>query len=337
MIIILNMEHFFTTYLRTKLLYQHRLKGLKTYDHVKVYLYELNKLRVDGKVLYRLREEGQISYDNDGNFKVMTDGPIDMSLLDLTKRYTRESGIERWYHAYMKNVLRSVTIDEDISLLPVYFRSFLQLQHSTSIDAFFKVDGFSGRVHTPIVNLKGEFRKSLRIKGIKLCSLDVKQMQPLILGKILKEKVGENPFSKAISEGKDVYIVLMDQNKTIKDRGEAKVFLYRLIFGHPMTDIGTVFQGDTKWVTWINDYKSNTENKNPHKRDKHTNLAWLLQTEEVRVMTYIWKELAQRGIDFLTIHDDVLVKKYDKDEVYSIMVRELGKHFEKFDLSVSCS
>jgi hypothetical protein len=67
------MEHYFTTYIRTKTVFQHRLKDLKSYDSVKIYLYKLDKLGVKGMLLYSLRERGEIWYDNKGNFKALKD------------------------------------------------------------------------------------------------------------------------------------------------------------------------------------------------------------------------------------------------------------------------
>lgn len=56
------MEHFFTTYVRTKTVFKHRLKDLKDYDAVKVYVF-LQKLGVNhGPLLYDLRARGEIWY-----------------------------------------------------------------------------------------------------------------------------------------------------------------------------------------------------------------------------------------------------------------------------------
>lgn len=329
------MEHYFTTYVRTKMVFLSRLKDLKTYDRVKVYLYELQKLNVNGYILNKLRERGEIWYDEKGNFKALKEGSIDITLLDKTKKWDHVKGVLTKLHEYMKGVLSFVSIDAKEEELPVYFRAF-QRYRGGCLDNFFTVDGFSGRVHTPVVNLKGDLRSKLMIKGKKLCSLDVKQMQPLILSKLLEEGVGKNAFSDSINKGEDVYMLLLKQNATLRTRDEAKKFLYRLIFGHPLEDIGSMFEGDTRWVEWINRYKQNKEPRNPHGRDTHTNLAWLLQSKEVEVMTLVWQKLMDRGILFLTIHDDILVIKKDKCVVNDILNQELGRHFKKFEVIINC-
>ena len=328
------MEHFFTTYVRTKTLFQRRLNDLKDYSTVKIYVYELKKLGVnDGPLLYGLRSKGEIWYDGNGRFKAMHDGPVDPLLLERTKKREKVKAMLSDLHLYMREQLLFVDLDVPEVDMPVYFKAFLDMRRQ-QLDAFFTVDAFAGRVHTPVVNLKGDLRKALRFHHEPVVSLDVKQMQPTILAKVLMESVGDNPFSKAIFEqGKDVY-VLLQENAGLATRAEAKKLLFQLIFGKPMNDIGKMFKGDTGWVEWINSYKSKTEPLNPHKEDMHTNLAWLLQFSEVNVMTDVWRGLMNRGIPFLTIHDDVLCRRRDQHVVFEVMKAELTGHFPNFTITV---
>lgn len=329
------MEHFFTTFVRTKQVFKHRFNGMKDYDTVKLYQYELKKLDVKGPLIYSLRERGEIWYDNKGNFKALHRGPIDPSLLDRAKKRVKERAPLTDLHRFMRSALMHVELDAPVDKrkdISVYFKAFLD-HRNEQLDAFFTVDSFSSRVHTPIVNLKGDLRYHLKLYGEPIASLDVKQMQPTILSKVLVDNIGSNPFSDAIFKGEDVY-VLLQRHAELKTRDEAKVLLFRLIFGKPMDDIGKVFKGDTGWVEWINSYKSKEEPRNPHKEDKHTNLAWLLQYSEVQVMSCIWRRLWKKAIPFLTIHDDILVRKSDKDRVYKIMEEELSQHFKSFKIVV---
>lgn len=328
------MEHYFTTYVRTKLLFQHRFKGLKKYDTVRIYVYELKKLNMDeGKLLYALKHSGEIDYDDKGNFKPLKDGPIDPSLLEITKRRPKAtlplSPLHKWM---MQQLLHVKLVGLPVKEIPVYFRTFMKFR-DTQLEAFFTVDAFSHRVHTPIVNLKHEFRKNIRFHGEKLASLDVEQMQPTILAKILSRTVGVNPFSTAIFNGEDVY-VLLQQNANLGTRPEAKKFLFQLIFGKPMNDITKVIKGDSKWVDWINNYKKTDEPNNPHRKDRHTNLAWLLQYSEVKVMSDIWSSLMNLDIPFLSIHDEVLCRVSDRHIVKDVMEKELVNHFPKFKINL---
>lgn len=326
-------EHKLTTFVRTKIFFKNRLKDLGDYDTCKVYIYELKKLGCDnGAVLWRLKEKGDIDYDDDGVFKCLRKGPIDPTLLDLVKKKKRIRLQLSDLHVYMKEQLRRVGFTGGDGLdIPVYFRAFLEMR-KLNLDAFFSVDGFSTRVHTPIVNLKEDLRKYLRLDGEELISLDVKQMQPLILAKILMDSVGDNVFSGAIFSGEDAYVIIQEAAQ-LESRGDAKKMLFRLIFGKPMDGIGRIFRGDTKWVDWINGYKSSVELRNPHKEDKHTNLAWLLQFSEVKIMTDIWERLRSAGLPFLTIHDDVLVRRRDGVFTEGVMREVLGSYFPSFVIS----
>lgn len=330
------MEHLLTTYIRTKTVFNHRLKDLKDYTTVKVYVYELKKLGCDrGPLLYDLKSRGEIWYDKKGNFKAIKDGPIDPSLLDLTKKRKNQTVVLTNLHRWMRGQLLHVELKMPIEDIPVYFKAFLNMKN-TCLDAFFTVDAFSGRVHNPVVNLKSNNRQFLRFYGDKLVTLDVKQMQPTILAKVLKDNIGSNPFSAEIFRGADVYI-LLQRHASLKSRDEAKKLLYQLIFGKPLNDIGKAFGGNNAWVDWINGYKAKTESRNPHKQDKHTNMAWLLQHTEVCIMKGIWNRLWKNGIPFLTIHDAILCNEINKDEVFKTMTEELKKHFDQFEITVKTS
>lgn len=327
-------EDLLVKFIRTKLVFNHRFKDLKQYDSVKVYVYELDKLGLNhGPLLYGLKKKKIIDYDNEGNFKVLIPGPIEPHLLQLVKR-NRVSAPMKPVHFWMREQLKAVTLPgvarKDI---PVYFRAFMD-EKNRDISPFFSVDTFSGRVHTPVVNLKGELRFKIRFHGSPVVSLDVKQMQPTILAKVLDERMGVNSFTDAINQGKDVYEHIQNE-AGLESRDAAKKYLFQLIFGQPKSDIGEMFTGDKSWVEWINGYKSVTEYLNPHKRKTHTNLAWLLQTNEVQIMTGLWLKLMHRDIPFLTIHDEILCRPQDKEVVFELMEKELKKHFKVFKINVS--
>ena len=328
------MEHILTTYIRTKLIFNQRFNDLKDYSTVRLYIYELDKLGFNnGPLLYHLREKGEIWYDKKGNFKVMRDGPVDPRLLMITKKRVKERMPLSPLHLWMRHQLLYVDLPIPKKNLPVYFKAFLDHRHE-DLALFFTVDAFSQRVHTPVVNLKGNLRHSLRFYGKPVVSLDVKQMQPTILGKVLHGCIGDNPFSKAIDAGEDVY-VLLQKSAGLTTRPEAKKLLFQLIFGKPRKELVDLFKGDAGFVNWINEYKSKVEPRNPHKSDKHTNLAWLLQYSEVMVMTEIWQGLKDSNIPFLTIHDDILCGVENKDRAYRVMERVLKNHFVHFNIVVN--
>lgn len=328
-------EHILATFIRTKTVFKNRLKDLKNYDKVKVYVYELEKLGCNhGPLLWRLKQQGEIWYDSKGNFKSLRNGPVDPSLLDMTKKAKKIVVPLTALHIWMREQLSFVNICGVKRVdIPVYFKAFLD-HRKKDLTTFFSVDSFSGRVHTPVVNLKGDLRFSLRFHGEKIVSLDVKQMQPTILAKVLLDSIGSNCFSDSIFKGEDVYVLLQKSAK-LSTRADAKKYLFKLIFGKPMDDIGKFFEGDQRvWVDWINSYKSRVEPKNPHRDKPHTNLAWLLQFSEVKIMTEIWQKLMESNIPFLTIHDELLCRKSDEHAAYTIMEERLKDHFSFFKIMV---
>lgn len=316
------------------MVFKQRLNDLKSYDTVQIYVYELKKLGCDnGPLLFHLKKGGEIWYDHKGNFKALRDGPVDPLLLDRTKKRPKIRAELTPLHVWMRDQLHHVELPAPAEDVPVYFKTFIEHRRE-QIDMFFTVDSFAGRVHTPVVNLKGNLRPMLRLCGEPIVSLDVKQMQPTILAKVLFDSIGSNSFSKPIFDGEDVYVILQ-RSAGLATRPEAKKLLFQLIFGKPKDDIKKLFSGETKWVAWINDYKKRIEPNNPHKESKHTNLAWLLQYSEVQVMTSVWQALMDAGIPFLTIHDDVLCRSSDKLRVYHIIDRELKGHFARFTITIT--
>ena len=334
-------EHYFTTFVRTKNVFKHRLKDLPDYGTVRIYVYEIENLNcgrgpvAENKLIQHLVQRGEIWCDKTmKNFKAIHKGPIDPNLLEVAKKKQRVIVPLTTLHRWMRSQLFHVTLPgvarDDI---PVYFNAFLDLRKN-GLKHFFSVDSFSGRIHSPVVNLKGDLRFKIRFYGKRIVSLDVKQMQPTILAKVLRDAIGDNSFSEAIFKGEDVYLHLKG-HANLPERKDAKKYLFQLIFGQPMNDIGKMFNGDTSWVQWINDYKSRVEPKNPHNEKTHTNLAWLLQYSEVKVMTGIWQQLMDRNIPFLTIHDEILCKEGDEDIVSTVMENELRKHFDYFQINVT--
>jgi hypothetical protein len=119
----------------------------------------------------------------------------------------------------MRSYLKHISLPENFSS-NLYFDKFLEVK-DYNIECFFKVDHFSGRVHTPVTSLPSEFRSQLLVKGEETVSLDVVTMQPLLLGKILEDKISYNQYSYWIDEGEDIYIRLM-QTAKLNDREAAK-------------------------------------------------------------------------------------------------------------------
>lgn len=281
-----------------------KLKSLKEIDYEKI-------TRVNGGYFFK--------------FKALKDGPIDFSLL---KEHSRKlDNLERM----VKGHLRWVSIEQGVDST-IYFQNFLK-QKEKHLDAFFLVDKFSGRIHTPITSLKGSIRKHLLLKNEKVVSLDVAQIQPLLLSFILNENIGINEFTQWIEQGEDIYIKFQEK-LNLQNRDEAKTKFYEITFGKANQRLADMF-GNSNWIQWVNEVKYISITQNPNSNNKpHSNLAWLLQTTEVTIMRSIWQKLIDNDIIFLTVHDEVIVRVSDADEVYKIMIDELKLHFNTFKVNV---
>lgn len=231
--------------------------------------------------------------------------------------------------SHMLDVLKTVSFQNEIVKTTPYFQAFLQ--HKEKYFAtFFVIDNFSGRVHTPVTSLSGEARKSLLINGKEVKSIDIATMQPLILGNILFKSIGKNTFSDWIDSGKDIYQILAIEIHSTRD--QAKERFFQISYGMPSNELAEIF-GNEKWVRWINWIKKQDLPGNPHTHEKpHSNLAWLLQKKEVKIMLKIWENFATENIPFLTVHDEIIVPAENLEKTLNIMRNILNQNFKYFNL-----
>lgn len=317
------MEHQFITYIRTKMLFQQRLRHLSN-NNVFIHECDLQRFNVSKELLFHFEQTKQIQRENN-LFRVLNSGNVDLSL--LKKQGTKLTPLHEW----MRDILNMVILPDRINA-PVYFDTFLKCRDKY-MSLFFIVDEFCGRVHTPVSSLKHELRPFLILCNEKTISLDVSQMQPTLLANILLQNVGENSFSNAINEGVDVYVML--QNKAqLKSREEAKKRFFQILFGKPNKELEQLFDGEN-WIKWINDYKIINEPRNPHGKEKpYSNLAWLLQNYEVFIMSKVWRSLAENAIPFLSVHDEIICRQSDIEKVKTIFSTELSKHFKSYKINI---
>lgn len=213
----------------------------------------------------------------------------------------------------------------------LYFDAFLSLK-SKFARLFFTVDAFAGRVHTPITNFHRTHRPNILLHGARTTSLDVATMQPLILGKVLKANIGANDFSSWITSGQDVYLMLQDAAK-LKNRDEAKKRFFEIMFAPANDSLAQMF-GAANWINWINEYKRQRLDLNPHSIEKsHSNMAWLLQATEVKVMRQVWAKLNAAGVPFLSVHDEIITRVQDAATAEGIFRSVLDAEFEYYKLN----
>lgn len=232
------MEHIFTTYIRTKMLFKLRFKYLEDYSTVTLHKSELQRFNVNATTLHQLVINGQIWYDSDWNFKALQAGAVDLTL--LKKRKGNLTPLHEWMREQLKYI--ELPISEPI---PPYFQTFLNYR-SVNLDLFFTIDAFCGRAHSPITSLERSLRPHLRLYGHEVVEIDLVQAQPSLLGCILTSNIGGNDFSKAIDVGTDIYILLQEK-AGLKTRDGAKKLLFKILFGFPSDDLQRIF-GDAEWI-----------------------------------------------------------------------------------------
>jgi hypothetical protein len=323
----------FLQYVRTKQFCLNALKGMSTDSYVHVPMYEIKtKYLVNPKEdIKSLMDTGRLAFKEDTTskghiiyfYKCLEAGYYDINLIN-------HRGIElnNTTHRMMHH-LKLVSLPTDAPRTH-YFDAFLN--HKELIRTFFNVDEFSGRIHTPVTSLKSEYRKNILLDGKETVSIDVVTMQPLLLGSILKSKIGENEYSKWIDEGEDIYIMLQSKAK-LNSRDEAKKRFFEILFSRPNEQLSKLF-GNSAWIEWINEFKQQPFELNPHTVEKnHSNLAWLLQNKEVEIMREVWSKLLEHGILFISVHDEVIVQLEQYDEATTIFKSVMDKYFDYYRLS----
>jgi hypothetical protein len=317
----------FATYLRTKMFWRLRLKNVEYKEPIHIPKDQLTQ--VDLKAL---SAAGEIAITKQKTKKgheafyyvALMPGPIAPYLLsppigEKLDELTKE----------MRSYLKRVSLKEGSGSTD-YFNVFLELKNEY-LDLFFTVDLFSGRVHTPISGFQREYRPNILIDGEQTSSLDVATMQPLLLGKILEDRIGVNEYSQWIAEGKDIYLSIQDKAK-LESRDKAKKRFFEILFSYADKRLALMF-GNASWINWINEFKSKPLKANPHTMEKqHSNLAWLLQTTEVKIMREVWQGLHDAGIVFLSVHDEVIVKTKHIADAELIFSNILSKYFRYYKL-----
>lgn len=263
-------------------------------------------------------ENGRVNYNVEGI------DTIDLSLVRASGQPLTD--LHKWL---LDRVLES-ELPEGIESTP-YWKVFIKHRDNYP-ELFFKVDWFAGRVHTPISGMSKTIRPHLLLQGEETSSLDVVQMQPLLLGRVLFDQVGKNSFSDAISAGKDIYEELQTKSG-LATREQGKDKFYSIFYGKPDDKISKLFENE-EWIEWINWYKSTPEPRNPRGEKIYNNLAWLLQNLEVDLMEEVWRALAEKAIPFLTVHDEIIFKKSDTGRVETIFNNILSKHFKTYKISI---
>jgi hypothetical protein len=332
----------FLTYVKTLQIFANRIRTES--EDLKPVFISVDEIE---KRFFKYNRKSEIQYLIDCGYLVVTSEPINNGkfkyLYDAPhhKQYNLDL-IEKAPLPNTRLVKQTLKHLQNTSLEPgagstKYFSLFQKWKNERT-DLFLNVDDFSGRIHTPISNFHRIYRPGLKLYGNDTVGLDVFQMQPTLLGKILQDKVGNNEFSTWIDQGIDVYEIIKNREK-LETRDDAKKRMFKILFGYPDNKLKEIF-GDANWINWINEYKSKPEPLNKklkynssHKISYHNNLSWLLQTTEVQTMTKVWNELIDTGIPFLGVHDEIIIEKHNEIEAYKIFWHVLKNELNYFKIN----
>ena len=314
------MNNKFLVFLNTKQALTNHRKGA---DFINAFYLSDSELEKWNVTRVQLEAMPEITLAGNNRYNVNGINEIDFSLIQPTGRPLTD------LHKWMLDRVLETELPEGTETT-LYWQRFMKYR-DVYPELFFNVDLFAGRVHTPISGMHRITRPFLLLRNELTGSLDVSQMQPTLLATILQQAVGTNSFSDAINAGTDIYVMLQETAK-LADRETAKKRFFQILFGYPDEQLSQLF-GRANWIDWINSYKSQTEPRNPHKERMHSNLAWLLQTFEVQIMTEIWRTLAENAVPFVTVHDEIIVQQNSLKQAETIMNSELNKHFINFKIN----
>lgn len=329
----MNKEHIITTYIRTKQFWQYRMRGADARKPISINFEEIKRLGYKIAILDDLYSFGEITREplqrpNGKTYYLYganNAGAVDPNLLTNTRTAPLDETTSS-----MREMLKSVSLKPNSESTP-YFDVFLMWK-DYNISLFYTVDQYSGRVHTPISNFHRPYRKNILLHGQETISIDVVTMQPLLLGSILKSKIGENEYSNWIDAGEDIYLMLQSKAK-LPTRDEAKKRFFEILFSRPNDGLKMMF-GNSTWIEWINEFKRQPFTPNPRTLEKnHSNLAWLLQRSEVFVMREVWRCLLDAGVNFLSVHDEIIVPMEQYEIATTIFKSVMDKYFDYYRLS----
>lgn len=206
----------------------------------------------------------------------------------------------------------------------------------------FKIDAFSGRVHSIFSMLAIDFYKYNDTFNFEI---DLKTSQPVILAHLLRQEIGDNKFSNDVDNGIDIYEKIKT-HYSLNTRAEGKQMFYELIFGSK-TNLEELYPQANAWVKEKKNFeiKDYWRQKDTLEYDimafyvkkkkwirRHSIIALMLQKKELDIFRKIWNALHTVGIDFVTRHDSVVINLKDADNalyhINNILEDELSVNYK---------
>ena len=194
---------------------------------------------------------------------------------------------------------------------------------------FGRVDKFSRRFHSNLTQLKKELRQYLRVDGEKLCQIDIKCCQPLLIGLLAKQAGFEDERYLRICEA-DLYQFLAEKlglsRKSVKTHFAQKALFSSNRSICQTSKVMLFFKKEfPKIFEFMKQAKSRPKTKDNPK--PHNHLAYLAQSAEVDfvIHTVCERLRKERPEMFLaTIHDSLVMLRTDAEYVKMVMSEEFA-------------
>ena len=250
--------------------------------------------------------------------------PIDLNLRKLL--------VDDLYHVNINysesiNHINKLLEQKQIDLTK-YYKNLSSIDSVNTGHVFFKFDSY-GRMHTNFTILKKYIRQNfLTIDGQLTSEIDIKNSQPFFLVSILKKEIGEENFNDEVKKYIDVvkngllYDELLENfPEQIHNRDEAKIIIYRVLFGNNSENRSENKLFRKLYPTVYNYIKEIKSMKNSYKELSHA----LQLVESQFIFGSVVKEIKEKfpHIRLFTIHDSIVFPEKYKEEVNIIFRKHL--------------
>lgn len=297
------------------------------YSGKKSKTYKLNletdiiRCKVDDKVLLKKYQKDYMTR----SFTAHDSSPIDLTL--------RKKLIDDLYHVEIdyKEAVRYLTDLRDTKAIELnkYIKNMSSVDSINTAHIFVKFDPY-GRMHTNFTILKKYIRQQcLTIDNMTLDEIDIKNSQPFFFACFLKQEIGEEYFNDEVRRYVDSVKngLLYDELLTkfpndIKNRDEAKIFTYKVLFGNNLDKKIECSLFNQLYPTVYNYIKEFKSLKKSYKELSHE-----LQLLESNFIFGVIEEIKRMypHIRCFTVHDSIVFPKKYKEEVSLIFKQHLKK------------
>lgn len=179
------------------------------------------------------------------------------------------------------------------------------------------------RLYSPWTGLRKELRTLFTLDGQEIDSFDLQAAQPTLMASMAGDtKMLADCQSDAFYKGLAAELGL--------EREDAKDCFYPYVYG-PIRKVGTTQPQALKIQEWMRDkYETSAKFIDSRKTGRYYGLfSREMQNKEAAIFVDgIFRELNQRGVVVLTIHDSIFFGEKDREEVRAVTENHLRKHIK---------